>query len=153
DAVFGRKQHGGELCFITDFCNENAQEDREEQLVHAGKAITPGASIIGPGETCMKRCHNCGNSNEEAAKYCMSCGRSMTQADPESGTGSAHGTIAHYMVSTTFDLPGLQIQRNLGLVRGIVVRSRSIIGTVGASLQTLVGGDISLFTELCENTR
>jgi uncharacterized protein YbjQ (UPF0145 family) len=101
----------------------------------------------------MKRCHNCGNSNEEAAKYCMSCGRSLTQPEPESGTGSTHGAIAHYMVSTTFELPGQQIQRNLGLVRGIVVRSRSIIGTVGASLQTLVGGDISLFSELCENTR
>ena len=57
------------------------------------------------------------------------------------------------MVSTTFDLFGHRVVRNLGLVRGIVVRSRSIVGTVGASLQTLVGGDISLFTELCEKTR
>jgi uncharacterized protein YbjQ (UPF0145 family) len=101
----------------------------------------------------MKRCHNCGNSNQEAAKYCMSCGGSLTQPEPENGPGSTPGAIAQYMVSTTFDLPGQQIQRNLGLVRGIVVRSRSIIGTVGASLQTLVGGDISLFSELCENTR
>ena len=101
----------------------------------------------------MKRCPNCGDSNEESAKFCMSCGRSLTRSEEESGTPSAHGGIAHYMVSTTFDLPGHEIQRNLGLVRGIVVRSRSIIGTVGASLQTLVGGDISLFTELCENTR
>ena len=101
----------------------------------------------------MKRCPSCGDSNEESAKFCMSCGRSLTQSEEEGGTTSAHGGIAHYMVSTTFDLPGHEIQRNLGLVRGIVVRSRSIIGTVGASLQTLVGGDISLFTELCENTR
>jgi len=101
----------------------------------------------------MKRCPSCGNSNEESARYCMSCGRSMTKAEPQSGTDSAHAAIAHYMVSTTFELPGHQIQTNLGLVRGIVVRSRSILGTVGASLQTLVGGDISLFTELCENTR
>jgi uncharacterized protein YbjQ (UPF0145 family) len=57
------------------------------------------------------------------------------------------------MVTTTFDLLGHRVVRNLGLVRGIVVRSRSIVGTVGASLQTLVGGDISLFTQLCENTR
>jgi len=57
------------------------------------------------------------------------------------------------MVSTTFDLPGHEIVRNLGLVRGIVVRSRSIVGTIGASLQTLVGGDITLFTQLCEDTR
>jgi uncharacterized protein YbjQ (UPF0145 family) len=57
------------------------------------------------------------------------------------------------MVSTTFEIPGHRIVRNIGLVRGIVVRSRSIVGTVGASLQTLVGGDISLFTDLCEKTR
>ncbi|HYR83448.1 MAG TPA: YbjQ family protein [Terriglobia bacterium] len=57
------------------------------------------------------------------------------------------------MVSTTFDLPGHETVRNLGLVRGIVVRSRSIVGTIGASLQTLVGGDITLFTQLCEDTR
>jgi uncharacterized protein YbjQ (UPF0145 family) len=57
------------------------------------------------------------------------------------------------MVSTTFEVIGHRVVRNLGLVKGIVVRSRSIVGTVGASLQTLVGGDISLFTELCEHTR
>jgi uncharacterized protein YbjQ (UPF0145 family) len=57
------------------------------------------------------------------------------------------------MVTTTFELTGYQIVRNLGLVRGIVVRSRSIVGTIGASLQTLVGGDITLFTQLCEDTR
>jgi len=101
----------------------------------------------------MKRCHNCGTSNEEPSRYCMSCGRSLTEPETASGSTSAHAAIAHYMVSTTFELPGHQVQRNLGLVRGIVVRSRSILGTVGASLQTLVGGDISLFSELCENTR
>src|SRR5260370_24270063 len=57
------------------------------------------------------------------------------------------------MVTTAFTLDGYQIERNLGIVRGIIVRSRSIFGTVGASLQTLVGGDISLFTNLCEETR
>lgn len=56
-------------------------------------------------------------------------------------------------VTTGLDLPGYRIIRNLGLVRGIVVRSRSIFGTFGASLQTLVGGDITLFTNLCERTR
>jgi uncharacterized protein YbjQ (UPF0145 family) len=56
-------------------------------------------------------------------------------------------------VTTAFDLPGVRITRNLGVVRGIIVRSRSIFGTVGASLQTLVGGNISLFSELCERTR
>lgn len=57
------------------------------------------------------------------------------------------------MVTTALELPGYRIVRNLGLVRGIVVRSRSIFGTIGAGLQTLVGGNITLFTELCEKTR
>ena len=58
-----------------------------------------------------------------------------------------------HTVTTTFTLEGYRIDRYLGVVRGIIVRSRSIFGTVGASLQTLVGGDISLFTNLCEETR
>ncbi len=57
------------------------------------------------------------------------------------------------MVTTANDLPGYRVVRCLGMVRGIVVRSRSVVGTLGASLQTLVGGNISLFTELCEKTR
>ncbi len=57
------------------------------------------------------------------------------------------------MVTTAFGLDGYTVERNLGIVRGIIVRSRSIFGTVGASLQTLVGGDITLFTNLCEETR
>jgi uncharacterized protein YbjQ (UPF0145 family) len=50
-------------------------------------------------------------------------------------------------------MPGYRVVRNLGMVRGIVVRSRSIFGTLGASLQTIVGGNISLFTSMCEKTR
>lgn len=61
--------------------------------------------------------------------------------------------LQHAMTTTAFTLDGYQIRRNLGVVRGITVRSRSIFGTIGASLQTLVGGNISLFTELCEKTR
>lgn len=57
------------------------------------------------------------------------------------------------MTSTSFELDGYQIMRTLGVVRGIIVRSRSIFGTIGAGLQTLVGGNISLLTELCEKTR
>ncbi len=57
------------------------------------------------------------------------------------------------MVSTTFDLPGYRVVRTLGVVRGIVVRSRSIFGTIGAGLQTLVGGNITLLSNLCEKTR
>jgi len=62
-------------------------------------------------------------------------------------------SVVHKMVSTTFDLPGYRIVSNLGLVRGIVVRSRSVVGSIGASLQTLMGGDITLFSTLCEDTR
>lgn len=61
--------------------------------------------------------------------------------------------VPHEMTTTAFDLEGYRVTRSLGLVRGIVVRSRSVFGTLGASLQTLVGGDISLFTDMCEKTR
>jgi uncharacterized protein YbjQ (UPF0145 family) len=57
------------------------------------------------------------------------------------------------MVTTAFTLDGYRITRNLGLVRGIVVRSRSIFGTIGAGLQTIVGGNITLLSNLCEQTR
>jgi uncharacterized protein YbjQ (UPF0145 family) len=57
------------------------------------------------------------------------------------------------MTSTTFDLAGYRIVENLGVVRGVVVRSRSVFGTIGAGLQTILGGNISLFTELAERTR
>src|SRR3954470_5956253 len=61
--------------------------------------------------------------------------------------------VRHEFVTTAFDLPGYRVTRNFGIVRGIVVRSRSIIGTIGAGLQTIVGGNISLFSNLCEQTR
>jgi len=66
---------------------------------------------------------------------------------------SSSPMLAHHMVTTAFVLDGYRIVRNLGVVRGIVVRSRSIFGTLGASLQTLVGGNITLFSKLCEQTR
>ncbi len=57
------------------------------------------------------------------------------------------------MTTTAFTLDGYRVVKNFGVVRGIIVRSRSIFGTIGAGLQTLVGGNISLFTNLCEKTR
>ena len=57
------------------------------------------------------------------------------------------------MVTTALDLPGYRVVRNLGVVRGIVVRSRSIVGNIGATLQTLFGGNITLYTDLCEKAR
>jgi uncharacterized protein YbjQ (UPF0145 family) len=73
-----------------------------------------------------------------------------TQTRP---AGVADVRIPSTMVTTAFVLDGYKIVRNLGLVRGIIVRSRSIVGTIGASLQTLVGGNITLLTNLCEQTR
>src|SRR5579862_33917 len=66
----------------------------------------------------------------------------------ESSTG-----VLDSMVTTAFTLDGYTVERTIGIVRGIIVRSRSVFGTLGASLQTMVGGDITLFTNLCEETR
>src|SRR5260370_9204490 len=57
------------------------------------------------------------------------------------------------MVTSAFELPGYRIIRNFGIVRGIIVRSRSVIGNLGAALQTIVGGNITILTNLCEKTR
>lgn len=62
-------------------------------------------------------------------------------------------TVTFSMVTTTFEIPGYRIVKMIGLVRGVTVRSRSIFGTIGASLETLVGGNITLFEEMCEKTR
>jgi uncharacterized protein YbjQ (UPF0145 family) len=59
----------------------------------------------------------------------------------------------HPLTTTAFDLPGYRTTRSLGVVRGIIVRSRSVFGNIGAHLQSLVGGNISLYTTLCERTR
>ena len=70
-----------------------------------------------------------------------------------SGKGAEESALDPGMVTTAFTLDGYRIVRTSGIVRGIIVRSRSLFGTLGASLQTLVGGNISLFTTLCEQTR
>jgi uncharacterized protein YbjQ (UPF0145 family) len=57
------------------------------------------------------------------------------------------------MVTTAFELPGHRVRRTVGVVRGVTVRSRSVLGTLGASLQTVIGGNITLFEEMCEKTR
>ena len=56
-------------------------------------------------------------------------------------------------VTTAFELPGHRVLQNLGIVRGIIVRSRSVVGSIGAALQTLFGGNITLYTQLCERAR
>ena len=61
--------------------------------------------------------------------------------------------LTHPLTTTTFELPGYRVVKSFGLVKGIIVRSRSIIGNIGAQLQSLVGGNISLYTTLCERAR
>jgi len=61
--------------------------------------------------------------------------------------------LAREMISTTNEIAGWRVVRHVGIVRGITVRSRSVIGNLGAALQTLIGGNITLFTELCEHAR
>jgi len=61
--------------------------------------------------------------------------------------------IPHNFITSANELPGYRITRNIGIVRGITVRSRSIVGTIGAGLQSLLGGNITLWTQLCEHAR
>jgi uncharacterized protein YbjQ (UPF0145 family) len=62
-------------------------------------------------------------------------------------------SVSHQMVTTAFELPNFRINQNLGVVRGIVVRSRNVFGTLGATFQQLVGGNITIWTRMCEETR
>lgn len=62
-------------------------------------------------------------------------------------------SVSHQMATTAFELPNFRVIQTLGVVRGIVVRSRNVFATIGASLQTLVGGNITLWTRMCEETR
>jgi len=62
-------------------------------------------------------------------------------------------SVNETMITTAFDLPNYRVAKSLGLVRGVTVRSRSVFGTLGASLETLVGGNITLFEDMCEKTR
>jgi uncharacterized protein YbjQ (UPF0145 family) len=73
----------------------------------------------------------------------------QTYAQP----GAQSGYLDPTMVTTALELSGYRIVRNLGVVRGIVVRSRNVFATIGAGLQTILGGNITLLTQLCEKTR
>jgi uncharacterized protein YbjQ (UPF0145 family) len=96
----------------------------------------------GPSKNGIPACYPAGDTSEENSM-------ASNPVDP----GSSSPAIFHNMVTTAFTLDGYTIVRNLGLVRGIIVRSRSIVGTIGATLQTIVGGNITLLTNLCEQTR
>ena len=62
-------------------------------------------------------------------------------------------SVSHQMVTTAFDLPNFRVLQTLGVVRGIVVRSRNVFATIGASFQQVVGGNITIWTRMCEETR
>jgi uncharacterized protein YbjQ (UPF0145 family) len=100
------------------------------------------------------RCIRCGKEYPSAYYFkapsvCNECWETMTPQEQ----GEARRPSLQLQTSTTFDVVGHRVTVSLGVVRGITVRSRSIFGTIGGSLQTLVGGNISLFTELCEKAR
>lgn len=69
------------------------------------------------------------------------------------GFNFAMMNMTHPLTTTAFELPGFRITKSLGVVRGIIVRSRSVVGNIGASIQSLFGGNISLYTSLCERAR
>jgi len=62
-------------------------------------------------------------------------------------------SLTHPLTTTTFELPGYRVAKSFGVVRGIIVRSRSVVGNFVAGLQSLIGGNISLYTNLCEQAR
>jgi uncharacterized protein YbjQ (UPF0145 family) len=62
-------------------------------------------------------------------------------------------SVSHQMATSAFELPNFRVMQNLGVVRGIVVRSRNMFATLGATFQTLVGGNITIWTKMCEETR
>jgi uncharacterized protein YbjQ (UPF0145 family) len=62
-------------------------------------------------------------------------------------------SVSHQMATTAFELPNFRVMQTLGVVRGIVVRSRNMFATIGATFQTLVGGNITIWTKMCEETR
>jgi len=108
------------------------------------------------------RCERCGTDypSEYYFKTRSICNQCYDKLSPEERKSvvehepiARRGKMRYPMTTTAFTIDGYQVKKVLGVVRGIVVRSRSIFGTIGASLHTLIGGNITLFTELCEKTR
>ena len=108
------------------------------------------------------RCQRCGIDYPseyyfKTRSICNDCYEKMSpeerKAVVENEPIARAGKIRYPMTTTAFTIDGFQVKNVLGVVRGIVVRSRSILGTIGASLHTLIGGNITLLTELCEKTR
>ena len=102
------------------------------------------------------RCEKCGREFPSkhyfmAEGACNECWQKMDEA--ERAAVMKRAARVHPLTTTAFTIDGTRVVRSLGVVRGVTVRSRSVFGTLGAALQTFVGGNISLFTELCEKTR
>jgi uncharacterized protein YbjQ (UPF0145 family) len=101
------------------------------------------------------RCKVCGRDypslyHFKTADVCIACYEGMSAEDRAK---AAQPAKIFQMTTTAFTIDGYRIVKSFGVVRGITVRSRSVFGTIGASLQTIVGGNITLFSELCEQTR
>jgi uncharacterized protein YbjQ (UPF0145 family) len=101
-------------------------------------------------------CENC--QKEYPSRYyfktnhiCLECFGKLSPAEQDRAIYNS--LMKHPLTSTTFTIEGYQVVKHLGVVRGIIVRSRSMFGQIGAALQTVVGGNITMFTELCETTR
>jgi uncharacterized protein YbjQ (UPF0145 family) len=101
------------------------------------------------------KCERCGNEypSEYYFKTKTLCRECFGKLTPEEQQRAKQPPPMHRMTTTAFTLDGYRIVNTFGVVRGIIVRSRSIFGTLGAALQTVIGGNISLFSELCEHTR
>lgn len=102
------------------------------------------------------RCERCGKDYPSEYYFktetvCLDCFGKMNAEERKAA--AFHSLMKHPMTSTTFGIEGYRIVKQLGVVRGVTVRSRSVIGTIGAGLQTIFGGNITLLTELCEKTR
>jgi uncharacterized protein YbjQ (UPF0145 family) len=101
------------------------------------------------------KCEKCGEEFPSEHYFATKtiCRNCFDKLSPEEKAAANRPSKLHSMTTTAFIIDGYKIIQSLGVVRGIIVRSRSIFGTIGASLQTLVGGNITLFSELCEKTR
>lgn len=100
-------------------------------------------------------CQRCGRDFPSTYYFSADgiCHECYAKLSPQERLEARRPTGIERMTTTAFTLDGYRIVESLGVVRGITVRSRSVIGTIGAALQTFIGGEITLFTELCERTR
>lgn len=101
------------------------------------------------------KCERCGRDYPSGYYFATPtiCRECYAKLSPEEQRAAKQPRGIYRMTTTAFTIDGYRIVQTFGVVRGITVRSRSIFGTMGASIQTLFGGNISLFTELCEKTR